>query len=76
MFHPSRMKLAVYLHQNRIPPADFARECGVTQKAVEHWMSGNRHPRPAQMQKINELTKGSVTANDFMSAAPQTEAAE
>lgn len=59
------MKLADYLHQNGRGEADFAHALGVTTKAVQTWISGDRIPRPTQMQKIIDETNGAVTPNDF-----------
>jgi transcriptional regulator with XRE-family HTH domain len=61
------MKLADYLEKNEIDQASFAKALGVTKKAVQFWVGGERHPRLEQMQKIAEATKGEVMPNDFLS---------
>lgn len=60
------MTLASYLAQSGTSHADFAKLIGVSQAAITRYARGDRIPRPAQMQKIAEVTRGKVTANDFM----------
>jgi len=60
------MKLSTYLQGHSLTPADLARKIGVTEKAVSHWLSGARTPRPEQMVKIVEATGSAVTPNDFL----------
>jgi transcriptional regulator with XRE-family HTH domain len=59
------MKLSDFLSESNKSAADFAREIGVTVNAVNFWCNGERTPRPAQMQKIFEVTSGVVAPNDF-----------
>ncbi len=60
------MRLAAYLELSGKGPAAFAAEINVSAKAVSHWIGGKRIPRPEQMQKIIDATKGAVTPNDFL----------
>ena len=69
------MKLTNFLSENGITAAQIAAKIGVTEKAVSHWINGVRTPRPEQMVKIIEETRGAVTANDFLPAPQSDEAA-
>jgi DNA-binding transcriptional regulator YdaS (Cro superfamily) len=60
------MKLSDYLELGNIDAAAFAARINVTPKAVSYWISGDRTPRPEQMQKIIDATNGAVTPNDFL----------
>lgn len=63
--------LNAYLVKNRIHPADFAKEIGVTREGLRLWLTGGRTPRQTQMKKIIEATGGVVTPNDFLSPEPR-----
>jgi predicted transcriptional regulator len=62
------MLLRDYLEQTKKSKTDFANELGVSPAAVSRWVSGDRFPRQ-YLQEIARVTKGKVTANDFVSAA-------
>lgn len=62
------MNLNSYLILSKTKPADFAMAVGVTVFAVGKWRRGERMPRPQHLKKINAITQGAVTANDFFSA--------
>ena len=47
-------------------PATLKSGIGATQAAVSRYANGKRTPRPALLSKIVEVTKGRVTANDFL----------
>ena len=66
MVHFVCMKLGTYLSTAKVTPAQIASKIGVSEKAVVHWVAGNRTPRPKQMVKIIAATNGAVTANDFL----------
>ena len=61
------MKLKTWLAIEGISGVEFAEMVDVTDGAVTLWKDGSRIPRPAQMQKIVEVTKGKVKAQDFYS---------
>ena len=63
------MKLREYLRLQNQKPEDFAKEVKVSKSAVAMWMRGERLPRREKLEKIAEITKGAVTANDFLRAA-------
>ena len=58
-------KLKQWLKEHNMTVAEFAKEIGVVQSCVSMWFSGERFPRPENMQKITEYTNGEVTPNDF-----------
>lgn len=57
--------LKKYLKNNNITQKDFAELLGVDKMTLWRYVQGTRIPKPKIMQKIFELTKGEVTANDF-----------
>lgn len=65
------MKLAQYLTDKNISPEQFALDMGgLSASGIRKWIYGERVPRPDQMRKIAELTKGSVKPNDFILEKP------
>ena len=59
------MKLAHYMKKHGIRTVDFAREIGVTVRAVDHYLSGQRTPRWDVIVRIARATDNAVTANDW-----------
>lgn len=59
------MKLKEYLKTNEIRSEDFAKSLGVSRGGVLKWITGERFPRPKALAKIEKVTDGQVTANDF-----------
>lgn len=65
------MKLADYLDQNDLTPGELRRLLGVKSRStVMRYLSGERQPAPRIMEKIRELTGGTVTPMDFADPAP------
>ena len=62
------MKLAAYLKTSGETHASFGGKVGVSAFAVGKYARGTRVPRPLVMQRIQVVTGGAVTANDFFSA--------
>lgn len=64
------MKLADYLKANNESAATFAEKIGVDKSTVSRWLEPTAdrvfRPRWAQIKKIEEVTGGLVTANDFV----------
>lgn len=61
------MKLTAYMTKNCITPRQIADLVGdVSLSGVVKWMRDERVPRPEQMRRIHEVTKGEVTPNDFV----------
>ena len=60
------MRLDTYLQKYDLTQEQFALLVGGTQSAVSQWISGQRCPRPKYLKIIVDVTKGRVTANDFM----------
>jgi DNA-binding transcriptional regulator YdaS (Cro superfamily) len=63
------MKLAQYLKDHSIHPADFAKSIGVSKETVRRYIVGDRRPARKKLPVIVEATKGEVTANDFFGIA-------
>ena len=60
------MRLNSYLKYAGKTHKDFADELGLSVSAVHKWLYGQRFPRKEHLKKIQELTNGEVTANDFI----------
>lgn len=65
------MKLTQYMNEKSITPERLAELVGnVSASGVRKWMYDERVPRPEQMRRIAEVTKGQVKPNDFILASP------
>lgn len=69
------MKLSEFLETKELTPQAFAGLLPVSGEAVRLWLNGDRTPRPAQMQRIMEITEGAVTPNDFLPPFREAESA-
>jgi transcriptional regulator with XRE-family HTH domain len=58
-------RLKKWLKDHNLTGAEFAKIIGVQQACVSLWLTGERFPRPENMQKIMEATGGEVQPNDF-----------
>ncbi len=67
------MKLTEFLATEKMTRADFACRMRVHPVTVSKWCSGAMRPGWAAIERIQVLTAGRVTAQDFM--APQAEIA-
>ena len=65
------MILKKWLDENRLTQDQFADQGGFSKGAVAKWISGERFPRLEAMQRIEKLTDGSVTVQDFFNQAKQ-----
>lgn len=60
------MKLESYLRLQKITVPTFAKQLGVRSRMTVHrYVTGERLPRPAIMNKISEITGGLVQPSDF-----------
>jgi DNA-binding transcriptional regulator YdaS (Cro superfamily) len=59
------MKLAAWLNDRSMSAAEFADKVGVHRSTVGRWIDGEVKPSWDQLPKIQELTAGQVTPNDF-----------
>lgn len=59
------MKLEKWLSKKNKDYRWFAEKVGVSPVAVWYWLQGERTPRRAAIDKIIEVTGGSVKAADF-----------
>ena len=62
----NRMQLGEYLKKENIRPGEFAVRVGVKERAVYRWLERERIPRPSQIQRIAEITRGKVGPSDFI----------
>jgi transcriptional regulator with XRE-family HTH domain len=60
------MRLAEYLENSKISPAEFSRLIGVSQASVSRYAAGLRFPEPDILVRIKSATDGAVTADDFL----------
>ena len=58
-------KFSQWIKEEDKTQQQVADDLGVTQGVVSAWCSGDRLPRPENMQKIVEYTNGEVQPNDF-----------
>lgn len=63
------MHLKKWLKSNRMTIAEFADQAGYSSGAVAKWVQGERFPRIRAIKKIEEITDGSVTVQDFFNQA-------
>jgi transcriptional regulator with XRE-family HTH domain len=60
------MRLHSYLKDQRITAEQFAAMVGASTSGVRKWLYEDRTPRPDMIAKIQEVTGGAVTFNDFI----------
>jgi len=65
------MQLRQYLATRNIPIPAFAASIGVSVQAVHRYLSGERTPRRAVMERIQAATDGEVQPNDFYTEPAQ-----
>lgn len=58
-------KLKLYLIDHKISQAQFGLLIGVTQVAINSYLTGRRFPEPTIILKIEEVTNGHVTPSDW-----------
>jgi predicted transcriptional regulator len=69
------MKLDQWLASKEKSTDAFAAELEVSRETVRRYLSGERKPEWDVMHRIVALTKGAVTANDFLDVKLPREAA-
>ena len=62
------MTLTDFMIKEKITRDEFARRIGVDANTVYRWEVGLRYPQ-RHIRKIMAITKGKVTANDFVGDA-------
>lgn len=65
-------KLRQFRKTHKLSQQDVAAKVGVNFSMIHHWEKGTRTPRLIHIRKIQEITNGQVTADDF---EPQQESA-
>ena len=63
------MKLSDYLERERLSDADFAEMIGRDRSAVTKWRNARARPDWKALAAIKLITKGKVSANDFLPSA-------
>ena len=59
------MQFSDYLKEKNITQEQASKELEVAQGQISLWVNGERLPRPENMKKIVEWSKGEVQPNDF-----------
>lgn len=60
------MKLAAYLHEEKISPAQFAAKLEKPASTVSRLLKGQRSPSITLLEDIAKATNGKVMPNDFL----------
>jgi len=60
------MTLSEYMKRAGLDALAIARKLKCSEGAVRKWQYGERTPRKKKMLEIYYLTRGQVTANDFL----------
>ena len=63
------MKLREWLDKSGMDDAEFAEKIGKSPSFVSYLASGSKRPSLDTIDEIARVTKGEVTANDFMRKA-------
>ena len=69
--HISAMELAAYMETMKLKDADLAEKISRDRSTVTRWRLKRTRPDWAAINLIEEVTKGAVTARDFL-APPVT----
>lgn len=72
--HP--MTLRQYMDEHKIGLDDMASLLGMSVSGLRKNLNGERFPRLALLKRVEEVTKGSVTAKDFVAGADNPPPAE
>ena len=65
------MNLKQFLEVHKMTIDEFADKGGFSRGAVAKWISGERFPRLPALAKIEKMTKGYVTVQDFFDQSKQ-----
>jgi DNA-binding XRE family transcriptional regulator len=65
LYYNMIMTIREYLEKHHWSRAKFAQKAGVIEKAVGHWVTGERKPKPDIALKIIKFTKGKITFKDI-----------
>ena len=68
------MTLGDYLCDAQLSQQEFAVLVGTTQATVSRWVRSRRLPGIPQLSAIRRVTKGAVTADDFIDQFEATDA--
>jgi hypothetical protein len=68
MVNYAAMDLRSYLDASNTPIAAFAAKVGVTPQAIHRYIAGERLPKREVMLRINVVSDGAISANDFFPA--------
>lgn len=70
------MRLNQWFESNKTARSEFARALGVSRFTIWRYETGDRFPRPHYLARIAELTKGKVTAKDFVEQSQEKQSSE
>lgn len=59
------MDLPTYFRRAKVSPANLAKDIGVSAEIVRLWITGERRPKIANVEKIEALTGNKVTRRDL-----------
>ena len=66
LHHSGVMKLAAFIEEVGLSPAEFARSIGVNEReSIRRYLRGERIPTPRVMRRIIAATEGRVSPTDF-----------
>ena len=60
------MQLSKFLDYHGMSQAEFGKLIGASQPSISRYIAGSRMPRPMQLIRIRKVTRGAVTADDFI----------
>lgn len=55
-----------YLRENNVSVEAFASAVGVSRMSVYRWRNREAFPKPVQLHRIVEVTRGKVSADSFL----------
>jgi predicted transcriptional regulator len=70
------MQLKAYLDREGLSMDEFSKSLGVHRTTLYRIINGLSYPRKKVTLRILELTKGKVTAKDFLEQVPRSGASE
>ncbi len=60
------MNLRAWMDEKGLSIKTVAKEAGASPSAVKKWLAGERFPRRQYLLRLNTMTNGKVTSNDFI----------
>lgn len=60
------MRLGRYLDVHDLTATQFADWVGVDRSTMHRWLTSQRYPEPKYLERVQSITNGQVTPNDFL----------